>query len=258
MLGPRRGRRQGPDPRPRDGRRGAPRDPRRAADQRPLRLRGRGGIELRPPRRLARGEPRPARRRRRDHQRHGLLRGQHAGDHAQPARDHVRPDRRRRDRRSTSTPAATAAPSRTRPTPWPRSSPSSRAPDGRIRIPGFYDDVVALTDDDRAALAALPVRRGRVPRAARRAGARRRDRLHDARAPGDPPDPRRQRDLGRLQGRGQQDDHPGPRPRQGQLPARGGPGPGHDLRGAPGVRRGDRAARRHDDGPLPRAAGIRA
>jgi acetylornithine deacetylase/succinyl-diaminopimelate desuccinylase-like protein len=28
--------------------------------------------------------------------------------------------------------------------------------DGRIRIPGFYDDVVALPEDDRAALAALP------------------------------------------------------------------------------------------------------
>jgi acetylornithine deacetylase/succinyl-diaminopimelate desuccinylase-like protein len=31
-----------------------------------------------------------------------------------------------------------------------------KGPDGRIRIPGFYDDVVALTDDERAALAALP------------------------------------------------------------------------------------------------------
>ena len=29
-------------------------------------------------------------------------------------------------------------------------------PDGRIRIPGFYDDVVALTDDEREAMAALP------------------------------------------------------------------------------------------------------
>ena len=29
-------------------------------------------------------------------------------------------------------------------------------PDGRIRIPGFYDDVVALTEADRAAYAALP------------------------------------------------------------------------------------------------------
>ncbi len=31
-----------------------------------------------------------------------------------------------------------------------------KGPDGRIRIPGFYDDVVPLTDADRAALADLP------------------------------------------------------------------------------------------------------
>ena len=31
-----------------------------------------------------------------------------------------------------------------------------KGPDGRIRIPGFYDDVVALTEADRTALAALP------------------------------------------------------------------------------------------------------
>jgi acetylornithine deacetylase/succinyl-diaminopimelate desuccinylase-like protein len=31
-----------------------------------------------------------------------------------------------------------------------------KGPDGRIRIPGFYDDVVALTDADRAAFAELP------------------------------------------------------------------------------------------------------
>jgi len=31
-----------------------------------------------------------------------------------------------------------------------------KGPDGRIRIPGFYDEVVALTDEERAALDALP------------------------------------------------------------------------------------------------------
>ncbi len=31
-----------------------------------------------------------------------------------------------------------------------------KGPDGRIRVPGFYDEVVALTDEERAALAALP------------------------------------------------------------------------------------------------------
>jgi acetylornithine deacetylase/succinyl-diaminopimelate desuccinylase-like protein len=31
-----------------------------------------------------------------------------------------------------------------------------KGPDGRIRIPGFYDDVVPLTEDERAVMAALP------------------------------------------------------------------------------------------------------
>ncbi len=31
-----------------------------------------------------------------------------------------------------------------------------RGPDGRVRVPGFYDEVVALDDEERAALAALP------------------------------------------------------------------------------------------------------
>ncbi|MEI7744612.1 MAG: dipeptidase [Chloroflexota bacterium] len=31
-----------------------------------------------------------------------------------------------------------------------------KGPDGRVRIPGFYDDVVALSGEDRAAMAALP------------------------------------------------------------------------------------------------------
>jgi len=35
-----------------------------------------------------------------------------------------------------------------------------KGPDGRIRIPGFYDDVAALPDEDRAALAALPFDEG--------------------------------------------------------------------------------------------------
>ncbi len=32
-----------------------------------------------------------------------------------------------------------------------------KGPDGRIRIPGFYDEVVALTDDEKAAMDALPL-----------------------------------------------------------------------------------------------------
>ena len=40
-------------------------------------------------------------------------------------------------RRSTSTPAATAARSRTRPTPWPTIIAALKGPDGRIRMPGL-------------------------------------------------------------------------------------------------------------------------
>ena len=74
---------------------------------------------------LARGQPGPPRGRRRRDQRHRLLRGQRPGDHDVAARHGLRPDRRDRRRRSTSTRAASAAPSRTRPTRSRGSSPSS-------------------------------------------------------------------------------------------------------------------------------------
>ena len=41
---------------------------------------------------------------------------------------------------------------------------SLKGPDGRIRIPGFYDDVVPLSEADRGGDRGAPVRRGRVPR----------------------------------------------------------------------------------------------
>ena len=99
-----------------------------------------------------------------------------------------------------------------------------KGPDGRIRVPGFYDDVVALTEADRAAFAALPFDEEvyrtdlGLPALVGRVG------LHDPRAAGRPADPRRQRAVGRLPGRRGEDDHPGPCPRQDQLPAGHGPG----------------------------------
>ena len=95
---PRRGRRQGPAPPPAPGDRGDPRGARRAPGEPPVHLRGRRGVERGAPRRLARDPPRAARRRRRGHQRHGLLRGQPAGDHDLAAGHDVRPDRRHRQR----------------------------------------------------------------------------------------------------------------------------------------------------------------
>ena len=128
-----------------------------------------------------------------------------------------------------------------------------KGPDGRIRIPGFYDDVVPLTDADRAALAALPFDEEAYPASDRRAGAGRRGRLLGPRAAGRAPDARRQRHLGRLPGRREQDDHPGPCPCQGQLPARRGAGSrcGSSSAFAAYVA-GDRPAGRDDHGHVPR------
>ena len=174
-----------------------------------------------------------------------------------PARDHVRADRRRRDRRvdlhSGSYGGAVQNPANAlaqiiaalkgprRPDPHPRASTTTSR---------------ALTDAERADVRGAAVRRGRrtatglgVPALVGEAG------LHDARAARRPADARRQRHLGRLPGRGLQDDHPGPRPRQGQLPARRRPGPGGDLRAVPGLRAGGRAARRHGQRAGPRTAG---
>ena len=148
-----------------------------------VRLRGRGGVDVGPPRALARGEPRPARGRRRGHQRHGLLRGQPAGDHDRPARDDVRPDRRRRDRRSTSTRARYGGAVQNPANALAQIIAALKGPDGRIRIPGFYDDVVAADRRRAGGARGAAVRRGRATCARpRAAGARRRGRLHDARA----------------------------------------------------------------------------
>ena len=115
--------------------------------------------------------------------------------------------------------------------PWPRSSPSLKGPDGRIRIPGFYDDVVPLSDADRAALAELPFDEAEyqqklgLPALVGEVGYTTLERRAI----------RPTLDVnglwGGFAGRWDQDDHPRPRPCQGQLPAGGRPGSGPDLRG---------------------------
>ena len=220
--------------------------PRRAAGQRRVRLRGRGGIELASTstawleanrERLAADVAIISDT--------GFFEGNLPAITRRPARASCTPRSTSSAPPSTSTRAATAAPSRTRPTPWPRSSPRSRARTAGSAVPGFYDDVVGRCPT-RTARPSPRCRSTRTRYLARprAAGARRRGRLHDARAPRRPADARRQRHLGRLPGRGHQDDHPGPRPRQGQLPARRRPGSGPDLRRVPRLRRGGRAARR--------------
>ena len=116
-------------------------------------------------------------------------------------------------RRSTSTRAASAASSRTRPTRWRGSSPRSSDPDGRIRCPA--STTRSRADRRRARGVRAPaLRRGGVPR-------RDRGRPSSSASPASRPSSARrpahagrQRHLGRLPGRGLQDDHPGPRARQ--------------------------------------------
>ena len=96
----------------------------------------------------------------------------------------LRPDRRDGPP-STSIPGASAAPSK----PGPALAPIIAAlkdPDGRVRVPGFYDDVVGADRGRRAALAALPsTRRPTGPtRPARRSSARPATRPSSAAAPG--------------------------------------------------------------------------
>ena len=106
---------------------------------------------------MDRGEPGPPRRRRGDHQRHAAssratCRRSRSGcagsctprstSSSSPVDLHSGHVRRRR--------------STTRRTRWRAIIAALKGPDGRVRIPGFYDDVVALTDAEREAMAALP------------------------------------------------------------------------------------------------------
>jgi len=112
-----------------------------------------------------------------------------------------------------------------------------KGPDGRVKVPGFYDDVADLTELDRRAFAALPWDPRGLSRGNRRSSLLRRAGLHDPGADRRASHSRCQRDLGRLRGRGSQDDHSRSCPRQDQLSARGEPGTGADLRAHRGIHR---------------------
>ena len=128
-----------------------------------------------------------------------------------------------------------------------------KGPDGRILVPGFYDDVVALTDADRAALAALPFDEAAYQASLGRAGPRRRGRIHrrwSARARGPTLDVNGI--WGGFTGEGTKTIIPAHAHAKISCRLVAGPGPGAHLRALPRLRRGDRPARRHDDGHLPR------
>ena len=101
---PRRLGRQGPARDAPGAARGAARGRPGAGGQPDLRVRGRGGVRLGEPGGVDPRAPRPARGRRGRHQRHGLLRGQPAGDHRRPARASCTRRSTSSCRRSTSTP----------------------------------------------------------------------------------------------------------------------------------------------------------
>ena len=130
-----------------------------------VRVRGRGGVELGQPRRAgSRPTASGSRPTSRSSATPGFFEGNLPAITRRPARPDVRPDRRRRDRRSTCIRAATAAPSRTRPTRWPRSSPRSRAPTAGSGSRASTTTSSPLTDADRAAHRRAAVRRGGLPR----------------------------------------------------------------------------------------------
>ena len=93
--------------------------------------------------------------------------------------------------------------------------------DGRVTIPGFYDDVVPLTAEERQQFAALAVRRAAIPGSRSASAAIGGEAgFHDAGAPLGPADVRHQRPVERLSGRRGQNGPPGPGGGQVQLPPR--------------------------------------
>ena len=112
---------------------------------------------------------------------------------------------------------------------------------GRIKIPGFYDDVRPLQEEERQAWATLPFNETAVPEGFRHPEAVRRDRLHDARAHVGAAHARGQRPAVRVHRRGRQDRAAGRVDGQDQHAARAGSGSGQDRRAVRGLRAKARA-----------------
>ena len=100
--------------------------------------------------------------------------------------------------------------------------------DGRVNIPGFYDDVVAAHRSRARTVAELPFDEKRVRKSLGLSERQRRRRLHLARAQLGPPDLRRQRPDHRLPGPRRQDRHPIERVGEGLDAPRAQSRPGED------------------------------
>ena len=101
---------------------------------------------------------------------------------------------------------------------------------GRIKIDGFYDDVVALRPEERAEWAQAAVQREEVQAGAGRAEAVRRNRLHHARAGVGEADVRGQRPAVGIHRRWRQDRAAGRGDGEGEHAAGAEPGPEEDRR----------------------------
>ena len=107
-------------------------------------------------------------------------------------------------------------------------------PDNTIAVPGFYDDVVPLTDAEREMIAKT-AERGAVQSDDGRPGNLGRRELHHPRANLRPPDAGHQRDVEWLDWPWTQDDHPPKSRCEAQLSPGRQPGPEQDIRPAEGL-----------------------
>ena len=198
------------------------------AGQRQVPHRGRGGGRQRQPRRLHPRAQGPARGRRRRHLRLADVRPRHPVDLLRPARPRLLPDRPARqqaDLHSGSFGGAVANPAMV----LAQMLAQMKDKGGRIKIPGFYDDVrdAAATRSARSSRK-LPFNEKKYRQGAGRAEAVRRDRLHDARARLGAADLRGQRPALGLHRRGRQDRAAGRGDGQGQHAPGAQPGSGED------------------------------
>ena len=119
---------------------------------------------------------------------------------------------------------------------------------GRVKIPGFYDDVRELSEAERAEWKKLPFNETKYPQGSWRTETVRRKRVLHTRARLGAADVRGQRAAVRVHRRGREDGPPGDGDGQGQHAAGAGPGPEEDRRSVRGLPPEGRAEDRRGEG----------